>query len=301
MISKQAHIAVLCGGISQEREVSLRSGKNVYEALQRLGYSASLVDPATTAIKDLNCDIAFLALHGPRYEDGTLQAELELYSIPYTGNTVATSVVTMDKSLTKAACERFNVPSAKHVLLTAACEAVPSGFEFPLILKPLNEGSSIDVYVCDSLAELAQLSASLVSKYGEFLLEEFIEGKELTVGVIQCPDVTVLPILELRPKNRFYDYDAKYTAGKTEFILPATLNESETKAVQVLSASLFERFQCRGMARFDYRFCNKRGPFLLEVNTIPGLTDTSDLPAQAKEHGYSFDELIDIILQSASR
>jgi len=290
---------VLCGGDSQEREISLRSGKNVYEALKKLGYKTEMKDPVTIDFNTESFDIVFLALHGPGYEDGAIQTILEAKKIPYTGCGIYASEIGMDKSKTKQLCSINNLPIPEFILCDKALSKLPNSFSFPVILKPIFEGSSIDVFIIDTLEDLKEKSFLLNQTYGHFLLEEFIEGRELTVGIVETPELTVLPILELKTSNRFYDFEAKYTKGLTSFILPAQLSSHEDAALCDLSQRLFILTQSSGFARIDFRLCPKRGPFILEINTIPGLTDTSDIPAQALEYGWSFTKLISTILLSA--
>ncbi|MBH37716.1 D-alanine--D-alanine ligase [bacterium] len=296
---KNKVITVLCGGNSQERDVSLRSGHNVYEALIRLGYQAEIRDPIDINFNTDQFDVVFLALHGPGYEDGTIQSQLELHTIPYTGCGVLASQIGMDKSKTKLICSQNNLPIPQYMLLHSVLDTLPSSFAFPVILKPVSEGSSIDVFIIETLKELHEKSTYLTQLYRSFIIEEFIEGRELTVGLVESPDLIALPILELKTKNRFYDYEAKYTKGLTSFILPASLSDQDNQVLFNYSKQLFLLASCSGFARIDFRFCPKRGPFILEINTIPGLTDTSDIPAQAKEFGWSFDTFISNILLSA--
>ncbi len=296
---KSKHIGVLYGGVSQERDVSLRSGKNVYDALVTMGYNTSLVDLQSDSIDKSKIDVAFIALHGPEYEDGSLQAFLETCHIPYTGCGVTASLIGMDKAMTKSVCREHHIPVPDFSVLNTPSSSLPPHLTYPVIAKPLREGSSIDVSIIHSDAELKTLSAKLHRKYGTYLLDTFIKGTEVTVGIIDHPSPTPLPILELKPKNIFYDYEAKYTPGLTEFILPSTLSSDVSRSIENYALQLYNACHCSGMARIDFMVCPNQGPFVLEVNTIPGLTDLSDLPAQAKHHGISFAELITIILRSA--
>lgn len=291
-------IAVLCGGISQERDVSLRSGENVYNALKELGYKVEKRDPKYDAIDD-SIDIAFLALHGPEYEDGQIQQLCESKNIAYTGSGVLASQIGMSKLKTKQLCEQHQILIPRYRYETQALNHCPDSFLFPLIVKPLFEGSSIDVFIIDTVEDLEKKTSYLVGKYNAYLCETFIAGQELTVSVVENPEPLVLPILECVTKRRFYDYTAKYTEGLTDFILPAKLSEKATEKVRKETLKLFKASGCKGMARIDFRFNEIDGPCVLEINTIPGLTNLSDLPAQAKEYGWSFPYLIEIILKSA--
>jgi D-alanine-D-alanine ligase len=263
-----------------------------------MGYSVVMVDPAET-VDFSTFDVAFIALHGFFGEDGCVQALLESSGKPYTGSGVTASVLGMNKLASKLVFEQKGIPTAGFRFFLEPLSELPSGFEYPVVVKPVSEGSSVGVSIADDAVQLAKDSAFLCKQYGGFLLEEFITGVELTIGVIEDPMPIALPILELRPHNRFYDFDAKYTKGKTDFILPAEISETATVLCQELAVRTYEAFGCKGMSRVDMILSPERGPFVLEVNTLPGMTDTSDLPAQAKEAGYSFDQLVELILKQA--
>ena len=295
---KHLRIGVLWGGLSREREISFRSGKNISEALSRLGYQVVMVDPAHT-VDFSTFDVAFIALHGFFGEDGCVQAMLESAGKPYTGSGVSASVLGMNKLASKRVFQQKGIPTAAFQFVLDPLLELPKGFEYPVVIKPVSEGSSVGVSIADTAEQLARDSAFLCKQYGGFLLEEFITGVELTIGIIEDPLPLALPILELRSHNRFYDFDAKYTKGKTDFILPADISEVDTTLCQTLAVRTYEAFGCKGMSRVDMILCPKRGPFVLEVNTLPGMTDTSDLPAQAKEAGYTFDQLVELILRRA--
>lgn len=295
---KSKKIGVLCGGVSRERAVSLRSGKNVYSALLRLGYDAVLVDVAHEDVGACGIDVAFNVLHGQYGEDGTMQAYLEALGIPYTGSRVGASVLGINKFFSKQLMVREGVPTPAFWVITEA--ELPKNTPFPLIAKPVSEGSSVGVAVVDFPEDFTRLVSPLLGLFSALLLEEFVTGQEITVGVLELDSgLKALPILELRPKNRIYDYEAKYTEGMTEFILPAELSDEMTARCQALAIQVHELLGCRGMSRVDMIVHPERGPLVLELNSIPGMTDLSDLPAQAKEAGISFDQLVDIILQSA--
>ena len=297
---KTKKIGVLNGGFSSEREVSFWSGKNVYEALLRLGYNAVQIDPATEDILASGIDVAFNVLHGQYGEDGTIQSFLELYGIPYTGSGPATSILTMNKLFSKQIFVQKKIPTAPYELLRPGTSFTLPAFACPIIIKPVHEGSSFGVEIADTPDQFLEKAPRLTSQFGTCLAEGFIEGKELTIGVVDFEgSPRALPILELRPHNRFYDFDAKYTPGKTDFILPAEISPDETQICQDLATRIYQEFGCRGAARIDMMLHPTDGPFVLEINSLPGLTNTSDLPAQAKEAGIGFDNLIELILGSA--
>jgi D-alanine-D-alanine ligase len=297
--SKDTRIGVIAGGFSGEREVSLRSGNNVLAALLRKGYNATLVDPAQTDLSQAHIDVAFLVLHGTFGEDGCIQAYLSHLGIPYTGSGTDASILGMNKLMTKTIMKSHGLPTPDFRAITHLSFEVP--WAFPVIVKPLAEGSSLGVTIADTLDECRTSVAKILDKYGICLIEEYIEGRELTVGVLDHDNKRqALPILELKPDNRFYDYDAKYTPGKTTFILPAPLPDGVRDALQSYAIRLHEVLGCAGATRTDMLFHKERGAFLLEINTAPGMTDQSDLPAQAETAGIPFDDLVEIILCSAN-
>ncbi len=302
-------VAVIAGGWSREREVSLRSGKRVYAALEHLGFPVTFVDADRNlahTLQTLHPTTAVLMLHGTPGEDGTIQGLLEVLGIPYTGSGVAASAVGMDKWLTKRLFEAEGLPTPRALLVRAGDltpdlpDRVKQELGFPVMLKPRNEGSSFGVVPVDRPGDLIPTLQPLVGTFGDMLVEQYIQGREITVGILGTgPEAFALPILELRPRERrFYDYEAKYTPGATEFLLPAPLPEALTRRIQALALRAHRLLGCRGMSRVD-GMVHGEEVFLLEVNTIPGMTETSDLPAQAEEAGIGYEELVLWILQSA--
>jgi len=315
MINKKTKIGVLYGGLSSEREVSLRSGGNCHAALKRLGYeNAELIDVDTNiaqVLQERQVEIVFLCLHGRFGEDGTLQGMLELLRIPYTGSGVLASALAISKPMTKQVLKSFGLPYPNTVNIYPEDVADQSALkkrlpQVPVMVKPLNEGSSVGVSKVTDDAQLVPCVVDTVQKYKGALVETYIHGPEITVGVLEVRDgdmrkFTALPILELRPKSKagFYDYEAKYTKGMTEFILPAELSPSTTEHAQDLAVKTFKALGCSGYARVDMMVDGKGQPHVLEVNTLPGMTDTSDLPAMAEVAGISYDALVERILFSA--
>ncbi|NBV84366.1 D-alanine--D-alanine ligase [bacterium] len=292
-------IGVICGGFSGERAVSLRSGKNIADALRRKGYTVKVIDPAVEGLLNMGIDLAFIALHGPVGEDGTVQALLDHLGIPYTGSGVSASVIGMNKLISKWAFVHHGIPTAAFQVISPD---VPSTLQLPLpvVVKPASEGSSLGVAFVTTAAEFDEAAKRITSKYGVSLVEEQIRGVEITVSVVeQSAELIALPVLELRAHNEFYDYDAKYTEGKTTFVLPAELSPEMTKTVQDLGIKVHRALGCRGMSRTDMIVDPVRGPIVLEINTIPGMTDLSDLPAQARCGGIEFDDLVEGIVKSA--
>lgn len=306
-IDKNAKIAVLCGGMSSEAEVSMRSGKGCYEALKRFGY-----DNAEMVVVDRNIaqkladgkyDCAFNALHGKYGEDGCVQGILEILKIPYAGCGVMASAICMNKEYTKrvlSTCK--DIPLIKSVFVRKgedvkkACE----GLRYPLITKPVCEGSSFGMTKVNSAEELLPAYEEAVKYNADVLIEEFIDGFFITVGVLEKDGKAfATEILEIRPKNEWYDFEAKYTKGMSDFIVPSTaLSAEATAKIKDIAVKAHETAGCSGVSRVDFMVMNDE-PYFLEINTSPGMTETSDLPAQAAAMGISYDELVLLILNSA--
>ncbi|MFT5171646.1 MAG: D-alanine-D-alanine ligase [Candidatus Marinamargulisbacteria bacterium] len=304
---KTKRIGVLLGGFSKEREVSLRSGQNVFEALVRLGCQVIKIDPAVENIVDFEIDLAVNMLHGSFGEDGTVQAYLDFLGIPYTGSGARASLLSMNKHLTKKIMIQENLPTAPFQRFSRYLQnwtEVPEwcGPDEKMVLKPIDQGSSIGVVLVEHPRQLGEALASLLDEYEYCLAEAFVSGKEVTVGILENEDGPyALPILELRSRNQFYDYQAKYTSGMTEFVLPATLSETETELCQSLAVKLHTVIGCKGLSRVDMIVDPVAGPKILEINTVPGMTELSDLPAQAKSAGMSFDLLVEQIVVGVLR
>jgi D-alanine-D-alanine ligase len=302
IISKDSKIAVLCGGMSSEREVSLRSGKNCLEALIRLGYkNAKIVDVSENVMNDLKgFDFAYNTLHGKYGEDGCIQGVLEILKIPYTGCGVMSSAICMNKEYTKKVMQTAGIPLIKSVYLLPDEDPVEKVAElkYPLMIKPVSEGSSFGMNKVNDEKELIN-AVNIARKYNsQILIEEYLVGISTTVGVLQKNNQTfATEILELRPKKEWYDYEAKYTKGMTEFILPAELSPEMTEKVKEYAVKAFNICGCSGVSRVDFLIVDDI-PYVLEVNTNPGMTDTSDLPAQAKACGIDYDQLVEMVLQS---
>ena len=303
--SNDTKIAVLCGGLSSEREVSIRSGKNVYEALKRLGYkNAELIDVDKNIGKtliDKGIKVAYNALHGKYGEDGCIQGTLELLGIEYTGCGVFSSATCINKEYTKTVLKKYNLPLIKSVFVKKGenVKQAVKDLKYPLMLKPVCEGSSIGMYKVNRPEELEELYNKSAKCNQDILIEEFLVGICATVGVLDNNGETfATEILELRPKNEWYDYEAKYTKGMTEFILPAELSEEMTKSVKEKAIEAYKACGCSGVSRVDF-LISEGIPYILEINTSPGMTDTSDLPAQAAVMGISYDDLVLMILNNA--
>ncbi|MDD5455832.1 MAG: D-alanine--D-alanine ligase [Candidatus Margulisbacteria bacterium] len=293
MNKKIKKIGVLSGGFSSEREVSLRSGNNVSKALQELGYDVIRIDPRQDQIPS-DIDFAFIALHGRGGEDGSIQGVLEWLKIPYSGSGICASALACNKVLTKKVLIYHNLPTAPFIELNNV-EDLDLVTKFPQIIKPTLEGSSIGVAIIEDKKQLLTEYKQLSKDYTQIFVEQYITGRELTVSILGDE---IFPILELVPKKRFYDYEAKYTKGLTDFILPAHLTEKIEKNIRDIALEAYRVIGCRGAVRVDMILTNDGTPYILELNTIPGMTDTSDLPAQAKSAGISFPELVQRIIDA---
>lgn len=303
--AKDTKIGVLCGGLSGEREISLRSGKNVFESLKRLGYTnVELIDVDRNIAKTLTekkVKVVYNALHGMYGEDGCIQGLLELLNIEYTGCGVFASSACMNKELTKTVLSKYGLPLLKSVFVQNGdnVEKAVAGLEFPLMIKPVSEGSSIGMYKVNKKEELCELYKKSCECGQDILIEEYKQGISATVGVLDNNGETfATEILELRPKNEWYDYEAKYTKGMTEFVLPAELSENLTLEVKKYAIKAHKACRCSGVSRVDFLIVGNI-PYILEINTSPGMTDTSDLPAQSAVMGISYDDLVLMILNNA--
>jgi len=299
---KRKKIAVLLGGLSAEREVSLRTGKAVLAALERCGMTAVAIDAGrdlAEVLKRERAEVVFIALHGRYGEDGTVQGMLELLGLPYTGSGVMASSVAMDKVATKKFLLHHGIPTPAAWVYVAGesreafCDGVST---YPVIAKPAHEGSTIGVTVAASREELDRALDVALEHDGTVLVEEFIRGDEATVSVL---DGMALPIIQVVPKGGFYDFTSKYTAGRTEYLLPAPFSAEVTARMQRFAVAAIHALGCRGAARADFMV---RGEeiFCLEVNTIPGMTETSLLPKAAAAAGIDFDELVMRLLEGAA-
>ena len=305
-IEKDKKIAVLSGGLSSEAEVSRRSGKGCFEALKRLGYTnVELVEVDTNIaqkLKDGNYDYAYNALHGKYGEDGCIQGILEILQIPYTGCGVMASAVCMNKEYTKrilSTCPDIPLIKSAFVKKGEDVKEKTKDLKYPLITKPVSEGSSFGMTKVNTPDELEKAYQDAIKYNDDVLIEEYLVGICATVGILEGENgLFATEILELRPKNEWYDYEAKYTKGMTEFILPAELSENMTKQVKEIAMKAFDIAGCKGVSRVDFLIVNNI-PYVLEINTSPGMTETSDLPAQANAMGINYDNLVQIILNGA--
>jgi len=310
-------VAVLKGGRSLERQVSLASGARVEASLERLGHEIVPIDVGMDLVARLNearPDVAFIALHGRGGEDGTVQELLEVLGIPYTGSTVHACVRCSDKVLAKHALRDGGLPTPDWVVLgeialheLGAGEALPGIEErlgFPLVVKPVSQGSSLGVKFASSAAELPTALVAALSYGTRVLLERYVAGRELAVSLLAGPDggpALALPIVEAVPQGpEFYDFAARYEIGRTEFVCPAVLEPDVAERVREIALAAWELLSCRGFARVDM-ILGDDGPIVLEINPIPGLTETSLFPQAADAAGLGFDEVVERVLSSAFR
>lgn len=302
--NKKKRIGVMMGGLSREREISLRTGKAILRALTEKGYQALAIDVsqdiAETLIKE-KIDIAFIALHGRFGEDGTIQGMLELMRIPYTGSGVLASALALHKIMAKKFFLCENIPTPTYVVFQREeIEKNPprtTSLPLPLVVKPAREGSTIGVSVVRKEEELVPALKEAGKYDEEILVEEFMKGKEITVGILE--DIP-LPIIEIAPKSGFYDYHSKYTKGETEYIIPARIPREKYLYAQEVSLKAFQVLGCSGCARVDLMTDEDANPFVIDVNTMPGMTETSLLPKAAGYAGISFEDLVERILLGAS-
>ena len=309
-------VAVLAGGRSLERGVSLRSGARVEDALRSLGHDVVPVDPGADLVRRLKeerPEVAFISLHGPGGEDGTVQELVEILGIPYTGPGVAACVRSMDKVVSKHAMRAAGIPTPDWVAFNAtafrelgagdALEEIEARLGYPLVVKPAAQGSSLGVEFAPSRAEVPEALVAAFSYDDRVLLERYVKGRELAVGIL---DGDPLPIVEAIPKQEdFFNFEARYQIGRTEYVCPARLAAEDAAAVQDAARRTWEALGCEGFARVDLMLgaddapTGARGPQVLEVNAIPGLTDTSLLPQAAEAAGLSFEDLCARIVELA--
>ncbi len=306
---KKSRIGVLMGGLSREREISLRSGAGCQEALTALGYEAVAIDVGrdiAMMIAGEGIDVAFIALHGRYGEDGAIQGLLEMMGIPYTGSGVMASALAMNKVRSKQLVGYHGIPTPDFAHfrcdddLEAACREAVSQLIFPVMVKPCEEGSSLGITKVSAPGRLHRAVTAACRDYETVLAERFVEGKEITVGLLEDEDgLKALPVLQLVPHAEFYDFEAKYQAGMTEFIIPADIPPQVAEESQELARRVHEALGCRGFSRVDFIVDEEGTPQFTEINTLPGMTETSDLPAQAREAGMSYEELVETMLRTA--
>jgi len=288
-------VAVIFGGPSPEAEVSRKSAESVISALKRLGHEVFPVEldrNLPRKIEEIKPDKVFLALHGSPGEDGTVQGLLEVMGYPYTGCGVLQSSLLMDKDLTKRVLKSYGIPVPAGITLFRGDEIPP--VEFPCIVKPCRTGSSVGVSLVKSPEAFAEALKRAFEFDSKVLIEELLEGKELTVAVLNGK---ALPPVEIIPAGEFYDYSSKYEDNKTRYEVPAQLPEKLEKKLRKIAERVYKVLECRGAVRVDFKLDKYSSPYVLEVNTIPGLTERSLLPKAAAAAGITFEKLIERMLE----
>ncbi len=298
--NKNAKVAVLLGGNSAEREVSLQSGEAVFQALIKQNINAVKIDPQMNLLAQLNQekpDMAFIALHGVGGEDGTIQGLLEFYGLPYTGSDVKASALCMDKWRTKLIWQALGLPTPKFIQAHTVNELEVFAQEVgvPLMVKPALEGSSIGISKVNDLSELEGAFKAAKETGSPVLAEQFISGKEFTIAIL---DDKALPVIQLKTANDFYDYNAKYIQDDTEYLIPCGLSEQQEKDLQKLALNAYKALDCKGWGRVDVMQGSDNKFWLIEANTVPGMTGHSLVPMAAKASGLSFEQLILAILKA---
>jgi D-alanine-D-alanine ligase len=296
---EKLNIVVMLGGPSAEREVSLRSGAAVARALRSLGHTVSEIDPKEGKfVLPGKTNVVFLALHGTYGEDGTVQRQLERLGAIYTGCDAEASRIAFDKVLTKNLCIKTGVPTAKFLVVNSVQTPFLKNFQPPLVVKPVRQGSSVGLQFVEQIGNWQNALAEALKYDSEVLVEEKIIGRETTVGIL---DGKPLPIVEVRPKAGSYDYRNKYTAGRTEYFCPADFDSVTARKIQAAALGAFHAIGGRDYARVDVMVCADGSPVVLEVNTLPGMTETSLLPKAAAAAGLNYAELCQRMVELALR
>lgn len=301
MSSKFGKVAVMFGGTSAEREVSLRSGAAVLAALQKQGVDAHAFDPKDqplSALTSAGFDRVFIVLHGRGGEDGTMQGALQLMGLPYTGSRVLGSALAMDKIRCKWLFQAQGLPTAKFLVAEAGKQLnyqdILQQLAGKVMVKPANEGSSIGMSAASTAEELEQALAVATKYDSDVLVEQWIQGREFTVSILNGK---ALPVVEMRTPRSFYDYEAKYQSNSTEYLCPAPLTADQTAFLQQIAAAAFTAVGASGWGRVDAMLDEQGNFYLLEVNTVPGMTEKSLVPMAAKAAGLSFEQLVLQILE----
>ncbi|HEX21333.1 MAG TPA: D-alanine--D-alanine ligase [Actinobacteria bacterium] len=305
-------IAVLMGGRSLEREISLKSGRRIYEALKEKGYNAVPFDVDEEVVNKLiktKPDLVYIALHGKYGEDGTIQELLEILRIPYTGPGVYANIVSFDKVISKEIFKLQGIPtpdsyalstgSFKEMGASSALGNAIKSLGLPIVVKPGSQGSALGISYAKNKTELPQSIIRALSYGDKVLLEKHIDGTELAVSILGNNHPKALPVVEIVTKKEYFDFEARYTMGVTEYFVPARLSTQVTKKVQDTALAVHEALHCRDVSRVDIILDKNGTPNVLELNTSPGMTETSLLPMAAKEDGISFSDLVESLVKMA--
>ena len=301
-MTKPNKIAVLMGGPGEEREISIQSGEAIRLALEAIGYnvlSITVENKLGDIISDLHSvDLVFLGLHGSIGENGTIQGFLESLGVKYTGSDPLSSAICMDKNISKIIARDSKVNTPNWAIVTRGQTLNEDNSEFPLVIKPNDQGSTVGLTIVHDESELGPALNLAYNYSSSVMVEQFIEGRELTVTLIGGK---ALPVCEIIPSHELYDYECKYTSGMSKYVCPANIDLDLTKKVQEITERLFDILKCRHYSRADFRLDRDDNLWFLEMNTLPGMTDTSLVPMAAKAAGLSFNDLIDhIVLQAWS-
>ena len=303
--SSKIHVAVLAGGSSSEREVSLSSGAQVHQALDAAGFPNELIDTkdiktASNRLMDGSFDVVFIALHGKGGEDGSVQGMCEMIGLPYTGSGILASAMAMDKWQAKLVYANNGIPTAPSVRLSCGdtydVSDIAAAVGEKCVVKPAADGSSVGLSIVHGIDELPAAIDKVFDLGEDALIESYIDGIEVTVAVIGNDNPEVLPVVEIVPHAEFYDYEVKYAVNGAEHVIPARLDVDKYALVQEYALAAHRALGCRGMSRSDFLIDPQKGPFILETNTIPGMTETSLLPDAARHAGYDFPTLCSMIV-----
>ena len=301
MNNSYGKILVLMGGWSNEREISLISGKSVFNSLVTSGLDVIELDlkrDNISEIKELNPDRVFIVLHGKGGEDGEIQLYLENLGIPYTGSGSESSKICMNKRITKKILLKNNIqtPNFMEISDNTKIEDIENLFQYPFVIKPSSEGSSIGVYIAEDRKSCKEAIKENMKISSDIILEEYKSGKEYTVGIL---DNLALPVIQLIPPGKFYDYEAKYNSNETKYICPSGLDQNTEEEIKKLSIDCFRALNCRGWGRVDLIIDKQNKPWIIELNTVPGMTEHSLVPMAANQKNINFDELVLKILDTS--
>ncbi|MDR0724166.1 MAG: D-alanine--D-alanine ligase [Endomicrobium sp.] len=297
---KNKKIGVLYGGMSSEREISILSGKAVLNALKKMKLNVCGIDVNRNVeekIKKENIDIAYIALHGQGGEDGTMQGMLEILAIPYTGCGVAASSLSMDKNISKNLFNSISILTPQWSVLKKI-EILPIIKQYPVIVKPVACGSALGVTIAKNFKEFTKAAKKAFEYDEEIIIEQFIKGREISVGVL---DGKALPVIEIVPKSQFYDFKSKYQKGCSKHIIPANISKKAYNTAQSYAEKIYKFFRCKAVCRVDMIVDKNDRVWVLENNTIPGMTETSLLPDASRVKGYNFEDLVLKIIESSIR
>jgi D-alanine-D-alanine ligase len=295
-VLKEQQIGVLMGGSSSEREISLKSGKAVLQGLKRCGYNVTAIDVGNDLagkLKRQRIGAAFIALHGRWGEDGSVQGLLEIVGIPYTGSGVLGSAMAMDKVVMKMIFESTGILTPAYTMVV---EGDKVHFPLPFVVKPANEGSTIGISIVRKQKEIGPAIKNARRYDRKVMVERYIEGDEITVGIVNGE---ALPVVQVKPASGFYDFEAKYTKGMTEYVVPAKISKTMAKKAAAIALEVYEVFELSGCARIDM-LIDDDVPKVIDINTSPGMTETSLVPKAWSHLGKTFDELVETILMEAS-